>query len=701
MTKNRFLFAGTATLVMIATLFAKAEPRHTVTYSDLKTLKGVSWGDLSPDGKWLAYEIDDGVLWIVATEPGSVPRKVGIGSFPGWSPDSRHLAYYAALDGRSQLWVYSIMSNHTEPATRMKGGVDPQILTTFIGSGGWANEPLQFSWSPDGLKLVFASRAAGTGSTVAHSSQQLRQNGQPGQPLVFDNTTPPLATVTGLFPARKSRVFKGGKLSRGEDDGDRADQLFIVDIHTKAVRQLTTDDAIYFTPAWSPDGSTIVCVSMEGRPLSGHYSGPTNLYLIDVKTSEKRAVTTDKTVYKRVPKFSPDGRWIAYMSQTTPGDLTVSVIAARGGPATDIAGKLDRRPELFAWSSKSSVIVQFSDGRTRPIAQIDVSTREITIPISGPAFRMILGVSRDGGIAWCQNDFAGPARLYLLKPGSVTPLLLVDLNPQIAGWELGSQEIVHWKNSRGDDLDGILLKPIGYMQGQRYPLILDAYPQVAIHFLGFLGEGNQLWASRGYAVFFPSSRGPHVWMNAFRSSAFDEAAKGPEGIDVMVDDIMTGIDALIREGVVDDQRMGLLGFSNGGAVVNYLVTRTKRFRCAISQSPAISTNWISTFLDNTLYQIPAEMAGAPPWDSPETWMKLSVVLNLDKVTTPMLLAVGDAEGSAALHTIELYNGLRFLGRDVTLLRYPHQGHGFTGAAGKDFFNRELQFFDRYLRARKN
>jgi dipeptidyl aminopeptidase/acylaminoacyl peptidase len=146
--------------------------------------------------------------------------------------------------------------------------------------------------------------------------------------------------------------------------------------------------------------------------------------------------------------------------------------------------------------------------------------------------------------------------------------------------------------------------------------------------------------------------------------------------------------------------MCLYGFSNGGGVVNYLVTRTSRFKCAVSVA-GVWPDWIRPLLLEYEETLPTWAGGITPWSDPEGYIRLSAVFHLDKVTTPMLLADGDDDGDFLLGMIEMYNGLRYLGKDVIFLRYPDQGHGFTGVAMKDFWERENAFFDKYLRTPPN
>jgi len=214
---------------------------------------------------------------------------------------------------------------------------------------------------------------------------------------------------------------------------------------------------------------------------------------------------------------------------------------------------------------------------------------------------------------------------------------------------------------------------------------------------GLMGM-NQAWASMGYMIFWPDPRTPPTWGNPFKSATFDMAGKGPEGWDVAEDDVLSGVDELINRGLADPERIGLYGFSNGSALVNNLVTRTNRFKCAVSVGPAL-TDWVRSSFLNTGNWVAAFDGGVTVWDDPAGYVKLSAVFFLNKVKTPMLLAVGDDDG-ALLDSIEMYNGLRYFGQDVTLLRYSNQGHGFTGAALEDFLQREAAFFDKYLSPKK-
>jgi dipeptidyl aminopeptidase/acylaminoacyl peptidase len=659
------------------------------TFAELSSLRSITYLQVSPNGRRIAY-VMAGQVWIGDARPGSNPRAIAKGTVPTWSADSERLAFYSTQSGSQQLWITEANSGKAAQLTNLSGGISPDPRTRQSGS---VTDILRVSWSPDSQKLVFASRVeSATAKAFTATPEWQPGDAATGRPLVLTNTTPAAWTLNGVFTSAFGKPM--------ESDGKAVlpkvmvNQLFIADLAAKAVRQLTTDDSIYFGADWSPDGKTIVCSSSEGRDP---WTGPLNLYTIDPATGAKKPLTTGAGD-KRMPKWSPDGKWIAYTGGEHFQKGSVFVIPSTGGSGTNAGATVHRFIVGFDWLPDSkSLAVMTWDAVDWPILRVSTGDGSVEKLTSGAAMRQTWSVARDGTIVWAHND---GSRLGQVLSRSATDGRLsevFDANPQIRDWTLGEQEVVEWKNSRGEMLQGVLLKPVGYQPGARYPLIVDGYNSQPNGFKASTMMGNQLWAAKGYAVFWPAARAPHTWMDAYREQAFDEAAQGPKGIDVLVDDVMSGVDEVIRRGVADPNRMGLHGFSNGGGVVGYLVTRTDRFRCA-AWVAGVYPDWILPALIQTDSSLSQFEGGANVWEDPDTYLKLSAVYHLKNVTTPMLLAAGDDDGFFFLGALELYNSLRWLKKDVTLLRYAGQGHGFFGPALKDFTTRELAFFDRYLKA---
>lgn len=669
---------------------AQTSGKHSVTLSDLETIRTADYLQLSPDGRSLAYTLN-GEIWVVRTIPGSAPYRVAKGFFPVWSPKGHDLAFYSNSSREVQLAVLHLASRKIDQITKLLGGIDPDPRTLFYLNDG----PFAYSWSPDGRKIIFASRTDFAGD----ESNKTLQKHDDNRPLVLTDSTPSDWTLDGVFCHFGNIRYKSGKLTFARDHHSQREtstsQLFVVDIRRRKIRQLTTDNNGYFNPDWSPDGQKIVCAASHGNPMP-YAAGITDIYLIDLHARHAVRLTSGNAS-KWMPRWSPDGQNIAYWQRVGLGGAqSVHVISANGGHSREVTAAIDRYIMDFHWAPEgSSIFVEYPDGVTWIMARISISDLNLVrLSREEPAVRMLLTVSRTGAMAWQESrpDRCGIIRITT-KAGS--SYILLDFNPQIRTWELGEQEVVVWKNHRGDAMEGVLIKPVGYKKGHTYPLIVDAYPGQSDNFKGSPMDGNQSWASHGEAVFWPNARAPHVQVGRFKSEAYDHEAQGPTGWSITVDDVTSGVDELVHRGIADPERMALYGFSNGGGIVNYLVTSTHRFKCAVSVGGALS-DWLRPAMLDPHSWIESEEKGLDPWNNLNALVQLSAVFRLDQVTTPMLLADGDMDGNFLLDNIEMYNGLRHFGRPVTFLRYPNQGHGFTGNALRDFWERESAYFDRCL-----
>lgn len=697
--KLRIMFAFCALMLAAGCALAAQSPRK-VTFNDLEGVSsrdGYVYAslDISPDGRQLAVERGR-VLRVIDARTGRVLHELGKGLLPQWSPDGSRLAFYSLRSGKLQLWIWNATDGKLWQLTNFSAGVDPDPYTRIYG---YVGEAFRLDWSPDGTRIAFASR-------VAISSAQHPGS---GRPLVLDSDTPPSLTLrgvlahpgggTGGIPESDGHNFV---FRAGESGKVLLNRIFVANVQTHAIEQISKGMGESFHPSWSPDASRIAFASVgsdDGDEINLLSEKNTRIVVYDVHTRHMR-VLAKGTGFKYRPRWSNDGSKIAY--------LVGSYIFAE--PSIEVIDAQDARSEKnyniglhitdYDWSQNSEgFLLSYVDmgiklGRLKPDGKI----ASIPSGDSTSAGSWMWAQARNGTVAWLEGS-VGPG-IRIAQPG-YTGSRRITLPIQQVALKLGKVETITYRTTRGDVLHGKLLYPPDYRAGKRYPLIVDAYPLTSGD--GWMAPlyGNQAWAAAGYMVFKPNqARAPHVWLNCSGKPDYCNASKGPGAWDVMVDDVMSGVDALVHRGLVDAQRMCLYGHSNGGGVVDYLVTRTDRFKCAVAVAP-VWPNWMGPpLMDLGSLRMMQELTGISPLQNPGAYVKLSAVFHVDNVKTPMLIADGDEDGQFLLGSIEMYNALRFAGKQVTFLRYPNEGHVFVGPGLRDLWNREMAFFAHYLHPEK-
>jgi acylaminoacyl-peptidase len=694
--KIMFAFCG----LMLTAGCVLANGSRKVTFDDLD---GVSSGntvvattlDISPDGRRLAVERDR-VLRVIDVATGHVLHELGEGLLPRWSPDGNGLAFYSLRSGKLQLWIWSAGGGGARQLTYFPAGIDPDLYTRI---GGYVSDAFRFDWSPDGTRIAFASRVAIPSKYRA---------GKKGRPLVLDNNTSPDLTLRGIFVHPSGETGGVPASKDGRSFGARAvkegttlvSRIFVVDADTRAIEQIDSGMNTAFHPSWSPDGSRIAFAS------AGSNNGE-EIDLLSVKNSrivvygldsKREQILGSGSGFKYRPRWSPDGKKIAYLIDGGIIDHPrIGVIDLQTGRIEKNYGTGRSVSVIhYDWSKDRDGGFLFSNWRSleklHPDGKITPFAADTTEPV-GPWAR-----ARNGTVAWIEG-MAGPG-IRIAQVGR-TGSRRITLPVAQAALKLGRVEVITYRTARGDVLQGKLLYPPDYRAGKRYPLIVDAYPLWSGNLWMYPMSGNQAWAAAGYMVFKPNqARAPHVWVNCSGKPKYCDASRGPGAWDVMVDDVMSGVDALIHRGLVDPERMCLYGHSNGGAVVDYLVTRTDRFKCAVAVAP-VWPNWIGApLLDTKTWRIMSDWTGVDPLHDPDAYIKLSAVFHVDSVKTPMLMADGDDDGMFLLGSITMYNALRFAGKPVTFLRYPNEGHVFVGPGLRDLWKREMTFFAHYLHPEK-
>jgi dipeptidyl aminopeptidase/acylaminoacyl peptidase len=274
------------------------------------------------------------------------------------------------------------------------------------------------------------------------------------------------------------------------------------------------------------------------------------------------------------------------------------------------------------------------------------------------------------------------------------PILLTRLNPQIESLTLGQLDAVKWMSNDGTEVEGLLVYPVGYQTGARYPLLtyIHGGPEGA-YTLGFNASWSafpQVYAGAGYAVFMPNFRGSSNYGAQFAQSNARLVGK------VDYEDILSGVDHLIKLGLADENRLAVAGWSYGGYMSAWIIGHTDRFKCA-AYGAGLS-NAVSYWGTADIVEQRERLHGGTPWEAHKMFDEQSPLNYLTKVKTPALIFHGEKDERVPLgQSLETYRTLKRLGVTTQLVIYPDQGHGLlTPSYQLDKMRREFAWIEKYL-----
>jgi dipeptidyl aminopeptidase/acylaminoacyl peptidase len=359
--------------------------------------------------------------------------------------------------------------------------------------------------------------------------------------------------------------------------------------------------------------------------------------------------------------------------------------------ASSKARPLSRMPVLaFQWASDSkSLWVIGAAGADEPIGRMSLDGH--FEPVSQTAaLRSLDGlVAGNDVIAWVQSDGVHHGAIWVRNRNGESRMI-VDPNPQTSTWSAAwTQEVVRWKNAHGEELQGVLAKPRGCTH---LPLLVDPYSSRRNRFLNISALGNYAFVKAGFAVFQPDHRAPYSFPELAFGEAYVGASKDRDPVDVLTDDVMSGVAELVHRGIADQQRLFLYSASNGASAIDQLLTQTHAFRAAVSYGGV--SDWLGYYEVRHLLgdeTIPGFLGGRTPQDSLALYHRISPLYLAEKITTPLLLVVGD-EDTRYSDTMRLYDALKKLHRPVSLVVYHGEGHELSSESREqEHVQRALDF----------
>ncbi|MBV9669727.1 MAG: S9 family peptidase, partial [Acidobacteriales bacterium] len=393
--------------------------------------------------------------------------------------------------------------------------------------------------------------------------------------------------------------------------------------------------------------------------------------------------------------WSPDGQYIAYMPGSE-GKYTaynmnrLAIVPVRGGEARVLTAKLDRNilsPEFS--SDGKSVYVLVEDDTVQYPARVSVADGSVTRLVNDKAV-ISSYCAKSGNQAVIGSDDMHPEEVQALEAGKLRKLSHEN-DAFLAPLKLSPMENVSFKDKDGVEVHGLLVKPLDYQAGDKYPLLLRIHGGPNGQDAHEFRFDDQIFAANGYAVLNVNYRG-----SAGRGESFQRAIFADWG-DKEVADLLAGVDHVIAMGVADPERLGIGGWSYGGILTDYTIATDPRFKAAISG--AGSANQISMYgVDEYVYQYDNELG--PPWKNPDAWVKISYpFFKADRIHTPTLFMGGDKDFNVPLVGSEqMYQALRTLDVPTELVVYPGEFHGFTRPSFvRDRLHRYLNWYGKYLK----
>ncbi|HXG65928.1 MAG TPA: S9 family peptidase [Blastocatellia bacterium] len=640
-----------------------AQAKKPVTVDDLMKIKSLYETQISPDGAQVLYvvcepDLKESLLntdvWMVRYE-GGAPVKLTNGAkrddTPRWSPDGKQVAFISDRDGKPQVWLIDPRGGEASKLTDAKAGV------------------ASFAWSPDGRRVAYLAPDPPT------DEEEKKQKERDDTLLVDQNL--------------------------------KMTHLHVIGVEGRDSRQLTKGNFNVTSLSWSPDGKQIAFAFQPTPKAPDAFRS--DISVVALEDGKVRKLV-EREGLDASPQWSPDGATIAFDSNEDGidwiGNTYLCVVPAAGGAPRNLSKAFDENLSDFAWSADSKTIYASAIQRvTTQLFAVSAETGNVTKITAGDRVYGGFSFSRTGRMAFLAQTPEMPAEVHVSSLAKFEPVKLTTTNPQIAGLALGKTEVIRWKSNDGMEIEGLLIKPVGFEAGKRYPLLtyvhggpsgvfmLSFTPQLGFAPIPLQAEPYplQVFAGQGYAILCPNPRGSGGHGEKFRRANVKDWGFGD------YNDIMSGIDHLIKQGIADPDKLGIMGWSYGGYMTSWVITQTDRFKAA--SVGAGVTNLYSMYGTTDISEFLDHYFGAKPWNDIEIYKRHSAMFHAGKIKTPTLIQHGEKDERVPLSQgQELYIALRMSNVPVEFAVYPRQGHLIMEPRLQaDMLSRNLNWFNRWLK----
>lgn len=658
------VFLTAAILLCVCT--ATAQKNASVSFEKWISLKGVGGPSISPDGRTIVYSVTstdwtnnsyDSELWM--SRDGEAPiqlTRTNKGNSFGarFTPDSKFISFLADRGEKTQLYLISVNGGEAMQVTKDEDG---------IGS---------YEWSPDGSRIAYTKPQADTKKEKT-TKDRFGAFGVEGEEykqshiwlLNFSYDSIVLAGQVPCYGVKKDSTKTDSAKIKGQDC-----------VSLPVAKQLTEGNYTVSGFAWHPDGKRIV-FNRQSNPLILS-SITADVVLIDIASKQVTTLITNPTgdFFNR---WNPDGSAFVYGSSVNDSTTyffknnRLFIYDMNTRASREIAKDIDENKFVIDWN-KDGLFVAALEKTKQKVFSVD--------PASGTSKALPMEFDLVGGISFSKNtdmiavsarNYANLNEIYFGKMGQ--PLKqLSNSTAQINGWNTPVNEVISWKSKDGANIEGVLLKPRNFEAGKKYPLLIVIhggpagidFPDPTPTYVYPIMQ----WVEKGALVLRVNYRGSAGYGEKFRALNVRNLGVGDMW------DVVSGVEYLAKQGMVDTSRMGAMGWSQGGYISAFLTTNTNIFK-AISVGAGIS-NWVTYYVNTDITPFTRQYLGATPWNDMNIYLKTSPMTNINKARTPTLIQHGEFDRRVPIpNAYELYRGLQDRNVPSKLIVYKGFGHGIN------------------------
>ncbi len=679
MTPARFLLA--LALGAVAMPASPAAEPHPFSVHDMVAMERLGDPQPSPDGKWVVFtrrtwdaEANKVAtnLWLVSSDGRTLRQLTSAKASdtgPRWSPDGGTIAFISTRGGSSQIWAIDIAGGEARQKSDFPVDVD------------------NVQWSPDGTRLAFSAEVYPDCADLACTATRDKER--------EDN--PVKARVYTKLMFRHWDTWEDGKRSHifvwpGRTGTGPVDVMKGADADSPSKPFGGAEEF-----AWSPDGKEIAFTAKMADNEA--WSTDLDLYVASTDGTGFRCITEPNQATDTTPAWSPDGKTIAYLAMARPGyesdKQAVALYERAAGKSRILTDSWDRSASSLAWSADGRrLFVTAAETARTKIFAVDTATGDVSLVV-GDHTNSSVSVAAGGWLVFLQDSLTSPAEVHSCAQDGTDPRKLTHVNDERAAEALMSVPEEFWfKGARDEKVHGWLLKPVGIQEGRKYPLafLVHGGPQGSWDDHFHYRWNPQAYAGAGYVTVTIDFHGSTGY-----GQAFTDAIRGDWG-GKPFEDLMKGLDYVIATyPFVDPDRMGALGASYGGYMVNWLAGHTDRFKCLVSHDGELDIK--SSYFTTEELWFPEWEFGGTPWEKEILYEHFSPVEYLASWKTPMLVIHGaldyrlvDTEGMA------VFTALQRRGIPSKFLSFPDENHWVLKAKNSIFWHEQvIGWLDQWLR----